>query len=168
MSPRIIDIPLSGGNRKAQDKGIRQAHGIHARPLPSIGPDPQRRRGETPGADRLEREAGNAIMWAGGPAMPSPGEPQAEPTIGKAINGGYDPAGGQVQPVRPGFADPAAVSEAPTGDPGLEAGGGALLRALQRRAALRPTSARTHPRADPCSARSGAAEDARPQERPTP
>ena len=29
-------------------------------------------------------------MWAGGPAMPSPGEPQAEPTIGKAINGGYD------------------------------------------------------------------------------
>ena len=25
-----------------------------------------------------------------GPAMPSPGEPQAEPTIGKAINGGYD------------------------------------------------------------------------------
>jgi hypothetical protein len=26
----------------------------------------------------------------GGPAMPSPGEPQAEPTIGKAINNGYD------------------------------------------------------------------------------
>jgi hypothetical protein len=29
-------------------------------------------------------------MWAAGPAMPSPGEPQAEPTIGKAIKGGYD------------------------------------------------------------------------------
>jgi hypothetical protein len=29
-------------------------------------------------------------MWAGGPAMPSPGDPRAEPTIGKAINGGYD------------------------------------------------------------------------------
>jgi len=29
-------------------------------------------------------------MRAGGPAMPSPGEPPAEPTIGKAINGGYD------------------------------------------------------------------------------
>jgi hypothetical protein len=29
-------------------------------------------------------------MWAGGPAMPSPGDPQAEPTIAKAINGGYD------------------------------------------------------------------------------
>jgi hypothetical protein len=29
-------------------------------------------------------------MGAGGPAMPSPGDPQAEPTIGKAINGGFD------------------------------------------------------------------------------
>jgi hypothetical protein len=29
-------------------------------------------------------------MWAGGPALPSPGDPQAEPTIGKAINGGFD------------------------------------------------------------------------------
>jgi hypothetical protein len=26
-------------------------------------------------------------MWAGGPAMPSPGAPQAEPMIAKAING---------------------------------------------------------------------------------
>ena len=30
MSPRIIQIPLSGGDRKAQVKGIRQAHGLHA------------------------------------------------------------------------------------------------------------------------------------------
>jgi hypothetical protein len=29
-------------------------------------------------------------MWAGGPAMPSPGAPQAEPTIGKALNAGCD------------------------------------------------------------------------------
>jgi hypothetical protein len=29
-------------------------------------------------------------VWADGPAMPSPGDPQAEPTIGKAINGGFD------------------------------------------------------------------------------
>jgi hypothetical protein len=29
-------------------------------------------------------------MWAGAPAMPSPGDPQAEPTIAKAINGGFD------------------------------------------------------------------------------
>ena len=31
MSPRIIHIPLSGGDRKAQPKGIRYAHGINAR-----------------------------------------------------------------------------------------------------------------------------------------
>jgi hypothetical protein len=30
MSPRIIPIPLSGGDRKAQAKGIRQAHRLHA------------------------------------------------------------------------------------------------------------------------------------------
>jgi hypothetical protein len=29
MSPRIIHIPLSGGDRKAQAKGIRYARGIH-------------------------------------------------------------------------------------------------------------------------------------------
>jgi hypothetical protein len=29
-------------------------------------------------------------MWAGGPAMPSPGDPRAEPTIAKAIHGGFD------------------------------------------------------------------------------
>src|SRR5260370_40247649 len=29
-------------------------------------------------------------MWAGGPARRSPAEPQAAPTITKAINGGYD------------------------------------------------------------------------------
>jgi hypothetical protein len=30
MSPRIIHIPLSGGDRKAQANGIRYAHGTHA------------------------------------------------------------------------------------------------------------------------------------------
>jgi hypothetical protein len=29
MSPRIIHIPLSGGDRKAQAKDIRYAHGIY-------------------------------------------------------------------------------------------------------------------------------------------
>jgi hypothetical protein len=29
MSPRIIHIPLPGGDRKAQTKGIRYAHGLH-------------------------------------------------------------------------------------------------------------------------------------------
>ncbi|WP_315747571.1 MULTISPECIES: hypothetical protein [unclassified Bradyrhizobium] len=41
-------------------------------------------------ADRLECEAWNATMWAGGPAMPTPGEPQANPTIGMALNAGFD------------------------------------------------------------------------------
>lgn len=59
--------------------------------LSGIGPDPERSaEAKIREADRLECEARNAIMWAGGPAMPSPGDPQAEPTIGKAINGGYD------------------------------------------------------------------------------
>jgi hypothetical protein len=29
LSARIIHIPLSGGDRKAQARGIRYAHGIH-------------------------------------------------------------------------------------------------------------------------------------------
>jgi hypothetical protein len=90
MSPRIIHIPLSGGDRKAQAKGIRYAHGIHNsyyRDSVLIRSAAEAKLRE---ADRLECEAWNAIMWAGGPAMPSPGDPQAEPTIGKAINGGFD------------------------------------------------------------------------------
>ena len=90
MSPRIIHIPLSGGDRKAQVKGIRQAHGLHNnyyRESVLIRGAAEEKIRE---ADRLECEAWNAIMWAGGPTMPSPGEPQAEPTIGKAINAGFD------------------------------------------------------------------------------
>jgi hypothetical protein len=42
-------------------------------------------------ADRLACIAWNQRMLGyKGPAMPSPGDPQAEPTIGKAINGGFD------------------------------------------------------------------------------
>jgi hypothetical protein len=84
------DIPLSGGDRKVQAKGVRQAHGLHAsyyRESILIRNAAQAKIRE---ANRHEREAWNAIMWAGGQAMPSPGDPQAEPTIGKAINGGYD------------------------------------------------------------------------------
>ena len=53
-----------------------------------IGSDPER--GGIREADRLECEAWNAIMWAAGPAMPSPGDPRAEPTIGKAIRDSFD------------------------------------------------------------------------------
>jgi len=90
MSPRIILIPLSGGDRKAQAKGIRYAHGIHNGYFKESVLIRSVAEAKIREADRLECEAWNAIMWAGGPAMPSPGEPQAEPTIVKAINGGYD------------------------------------------------------------------------------
>jgi hypothetical protein len=69
MSPRIIRIPLSGGDRKAQAKGIRYA-GIHE-------------------ADRLECEAWNAIMWLAAPPCPHPAIPRRTPCA-KAINGGFD------------------------------------------------------------------------------
>jgi hypothetical protein len=74
MSPRIIHIPLSGGDRKAQAKGIRYARGIHQsvhRESVLIRSAAEAKLRE---ADRLECEAWNAIMWAGGPAMPLPGD----------------------------------------------------------------------------------------------
>jgi hypothetical protein len=89
-SPRIIHVPLSGGDRKAQAKGIRYAHGIHASQYRESVPIRSAAEAKIREADRLECEAWNAIIWAGGPAMPSPGDPQAEPTIGKAISGGFD------------------------------------------------------------------------------
>jgi hypothetical protein len=65
MSPRIIQIPLSGGDRKAQAKGIRHAHGLsesyfdQSRLIRTAAEEKLRV------ADRLECEAWNAIMWAG-------------------------------------------------------------------------------------------------------
>ena len=73
--PPIIHIPLSGGDRKAKAKGIRYAHGLHNsayRELVLLRSAAEAEIGE---ADRLECEAWNAIMWAGGPAMPSPRDP---------------------------------------------------------------------------------------------
>jgi hypothetical protein len=90
MSPRIIQIPLSGGDRKAQAKGIRRAHGLHASYFEKSAVIRSAAEEKLREADRLECEAWNAIMWAGGPARPAPDDAQAEPTIGKAINGGYD------------------------------------------------------------------------------
>ena len=90
MNPRIVHIRLSGGDRKAQAKGIRQAHGLHETYFRESALIRSAAEAKIREADRLECEAWNAIMWAGGSAMPSPGEPQAEPTIGKAINGGFD------------------------------------------------------------------------------
>src|SRR4030081_979634 len=88
MSPRIIHIPLCGGDRKAQAKGIRYAHGIHNSYFRESVLIRSAAEAKIREADRLECEASNAIMWAGGPGMASAGDPQAEPMI--AINGGYD------------------------------------------------------------------------------
>src|SRR5260370_33206644 len=101
MSPRILHIPLSGGDRKAQAKGIRHAHGIHNSYFKEsvlIRSAAEAKIGE---ADRLECEAWNAVMWAGGPAMPPPGEAQAEPTIRKGLNGGPDPPEAKGNPSAP-------------------------------------------------------------------
>ena len=76
MSPRIIQIPLSGGDRKAQAKGIRYAHGLHESYFKESVLIRSAAEAKIREADRLECETWNAIMWAGGPAMPSPGEPQ--------------------------------------------------------------------------------------------
>jgi hypothetical protein len=58
-----------------------------------------------------------SLECEGGLAIPSPGESQAEPTIAKAIKRWIRPTGSQVQPVRLGLAGPAAITEAPAGDP---------------------------------------------------
>ncbi|MGJ5036615.1 hypothetical protein ACQR13_21115 [Bradyrhizobium sp. HKCCYLRH3059] len=94
MSPRIMQIPLSGGDRKAQAKRVRNDHGLHdsylsrSQAIRSAADEKLRQ------ADRPECEAWNAIMWAGGPAMPAPGEPQANPTIDlRSITPGDDPQG---------------------------------------------------------------------------
>lgn len=73
--PRIIHDPLSGGDRKAQAKGFRYAHGIHASQYRESVLIRSAAEAKIREADPLEWEAWNAIMWAGGPAMPSPSDP---------------------------------------------------------------------------------------------
>jgi hypothetical protein len=153
MSPRIIHIPLSGGDRKAQAKGIRYAHGIHANHYRQSVLIRSAAEAKLRKADRLECEAWNAIMWAGGPAMPSPSEPQAEPTIGKAINGGYDLLEAKCNRCdRVSLVTLRSLKR----HPGLEAGGGALLRAMQRSPAIQPPPAGAHRWPDLCAAGAGA------------
>ena len=83
MSPRIVHIPLSGGDRKAQAKEIRRAHGLHT----EFSRQAAIARGEAAAklreAHRLECLAWNAIMFCGGPAQPSP-------TLRVALNAGFD------------------------------------------------------------------------------
>ncbi len=92
MSPRIIPIPLSGDLRKAQAKGVRYAEGLHATYFEKSKSIRSAAEAKIREADRLECEAWNAMMWAWatGEMRPVIDEQQANPTIGKAINGGYD------------------------------------------------------------------------------
>jgi hypothetical protein len=97
VSPRIIHIPLSGGDRKALAKGLRRAHGLHDSLFRQSRENRARAAQKEREAEAIEREADRqeceawtALMWAGGRAMPSPGEQQANPTIGMALNCGYD------------------------------------------------------------------------------
>jgi hypothetical protein len=118
------------------------------------------------------------------PSRPCSGERARRQRIHAGIPDGADvdlslirlPAGSSLFPATPetekefdvtgatGLAGAAAISEAPTRDPGLEAGGGALLRVPQRGAA--PLTARAHPRADLSPARFRAAEVTRSQGEP--
>jgi hypothetical protein len=61
MSPRIIQIPLSGGDRKAQTKGIRHAHGLHETYFAESVLIRSAAEAKIREADRLECEAWNAI-----------------------------------------------------------------------------------------------------------
>jgi hypothetical protein len=66
----VVDKP--GGDREAQAKGIRYAHGIHETHYQESVLIRSAAEAKIREADRLECEAWNAIMWTGGPAMPSP------------------------------------------------------------------------------------------------
>lgn len=92
MSPRIIPIPLSGDLRKAQAKGVRHADGLHDTYFEQSKLIRSAAKAKIREADRLECEAWNALMWAWatGEMRPVIDDRQANPTIGKAINGGYD------------------------------------------------------------------------------
>lgn len=87
MSPRPIYMPLSGGDRKHLSKQLAQARSSHeswgrqASALRAEGETMLRAAQEKlKAADRMACKSWNAIMFCGGPAMPSP-------TIAQAING---------------------------------------------------------------------------------
>lgn len=81
MSPRIIHIPLSGGDRKAQAKAMRESRGLareyfrQSEAARAIGEAKIRE------ADKLLCDAWTNITFWGGPTRSSP-------TIAQAINGG--------------------------------------------------------------------------------
>ena len=81
--PRVIQMPLSGGDRKAQAKELRRARGLHDEYMKQAAQARGEANEKFRKADQLECNAWNAIMFCGGPAQPSP-------TIETALNAGYD------------------------------------------------------------------------------
>jgi hypothetical protein len=81
--PRVIQIPLSGGDRKAQAKELRRARGLYDEYMKQAAQVRGEAHEKYRKADQLECNAWNAIMFCGGPAQPSP-------TIETALNAGYD------------------------------------------------------------------------------
>lgn len=83
MADRIIHWPLSGGDRKALKKSLREATST------AVALEAQAEAARTKGeelirtADRYACEAWNARLWAEG------GSVQPSPSIAQAINGGY-------------------------------------------------------------------------------
>jgi hypothetical protein len=81
--PRVIQNPLSGGDRKAQAKELRHARGLHDEYMRQAAVVRAEARAKDRQADQLDCNAWNAIMFCGGPV-------DASPAIRTALNAGYD------------------------------------------------------------------------------
>ncbi len=115
-------------------KGVRYAHGLHTSSYRESVLIRSTAEAKIREADRLECEAWNAILLAGGPAIPSPGDARPSRRSAKRSMAGSICW-------KPGAT---AVGSCP------------LLRALQRRTALPSPAAGAYSRADLCQAGSGA------------
>jgi hypothetical protein len=100
-------------------------------------------------------------MWAGGPAMPSPGDPQAEPTIAKAINGGFDLLEARYNRCDRVSLVPLRALRQPPDTPVWKLAAAAVLRTVQHRP-LQPPAARIFSGCL-CQAGSGAWANGRPK-----
>jgi hypothetical protein len=64
--PRVIQLPLSGGDRKAQAKELRRARGLYDEYMKQSAQVRAEAHAKYREADRLECNAWNAIMFCGG------------------------------------------------------------------------------------------------------
>jgi hypothetical protein len=81
--PRVIHMPLSGGDRKALAKQLRQAEALHREYSRQAAIERANGEGRIRRADRLECDAWNALLFLGILGDQSP-------TIAQAINAGCD------------------------------------------------------------------------------